>query len=89
MRDVSLSYAEMGERIRALSRHLVKIVGVRPGQAVGLCMDRSFDHIAAVFAVLDAGGIYVPMDPELPQQRLALSGLYGQGCPTYGHSDSA
>ncbi|KAL2628743.1 hypothetical protein R1flu_013429 [Riccia fluitans] len=70
-RDVSLSYAQMGERIWALSRHLVKIIGVRPGQAVGLCMDRSFDHIVAVCAVLKAGGIYVPMDPELPQKRLA------------------
>ncbi|KAL2628734.1 hypothetical protein R1flu_013420 [Riccia fluitans] len=70
-RDVSLSYAQMGERIRALSRHLVKIIGVRPDQAVGLCMDRSFDHIVAVCAVLEASGIYVPMDPELPQKRLA------------------
>ncbi|KAL2628732.1 hypothetical protein R1flu_013418 [Riccia fluitans] len=70
-RDVSFSYSQMGERIRALSRHLVKIIRVRPGQAVGLCMDRSFDHIVAVCAVLEAGGIYVPMDPELPQKRLA------------------
>ncbi|KAL2628761.1 hypothetical protein R1flu_013447 [Riccia fluitans] len=33
--------------------------------------DRSFDHIVAIFAVIDAGGMYVPMEPELPQQRLA------------------
>ncbi|KAL3684959.1 hypothetical protein R1sor_002981 [Riccia sorocarpa] len=70
-KDDPLTYAEMGKRVQALSAHLIQTVGVKSGQSVGICLDRSFDHIVAVLAVLNAGAVYVPMDPELPQQRLA------------------
>ncbi|KAL3684949.1 hypothetical protein R1sor_002971 [Riccia sorocarpa] len=70
-KDTSLTYVEMWRRVQAFSAHLVQTVGVKPGQNVGLCLDRCFDHIVAVLAVLNAGAVYVPMDPELPQQHLA------------------
>lgn len=70
-KDISLSYVELGRRVRALSWHLRQNLRVRPGPAIGVCMDRCFDHILSILGVLDAGAGFVPMDPDLPQQRLA------------------
>ncbi|BBN07058.1 protein MpACOS15 [Marchantia polymorpha subsp. ruderalis] len=70
-KDTSLTYEELGRDVRALSRHLRRTVGVRPKLAVGVCMDRRFDHIVTILGVLDAGAPYVPLDPSLPHRRLA------------------
>ncbi|KAG6552664.1 hypothetical protein Mapa_005611 [Marchantia paleacea] len=70
-KDTSLTYEELGRGVRALSRHLRRTVGVKPKLAVGVCMDRCFDHIVTILGVLDAGAAYVPLDPNLPHRRLA------------------
>lgn len=44
--------------------------GVKPGDFVGLCVDRSPELIASIFGVLKAGAVYVPLDPEYPRERL-------------------
>ncbi|MFW6359360.1 MAG: non-ribosomal peptide synthetase [Chroococcales cyanobacterium] len=38
--------------------------------AVGICLDQSAEAIAAMLAVLKAGGIYVPLNPNYPVERL-------------------
>lgn len=38
---------------------------------VGVAMERSFDLVVALLAVLKAGAAYVPFDTELPPARLA------------------
>jgi amino acid adenylation domain-containing protein len=38
---------------------------------VGLCVERSFDVLAAPLGVLAAGGAYLPIDPEHPRERVA------------------
>ncbi|MFI6757531.1 amino acid adenylation domain-containing protein [Micromonospora sp. NPDC050417] len=45
--------------------------GVRPGDAVGVCLPRGRLLPAALLAVLRAGAAYVPLDPEYPAERLA------------------
>ncbi len=45
--------------------------GVTPGQPVGLGLARSGRAIAALLGVLRAGAAYVPLDPDLPADRLA------------------
>ena len=41
------------------------------GAVVGIMLDRSFDMVTAVLAVLKAGAAYLPLDPAYPAQRLA------------------
>ena len=36
---------------------------------VGVCLERSIDHVVAVLAVLKAGGAFVILDPEAPRER--------------------
>ncbi|WP_039801867.1 non-ribosomal peptide synthetase, partial [Nocardia araoensis] len=66
----SLTYAEFAIRVHRLARLLVS-VGVRPDQSVAVGMRRSVDLVVALYAVLAAGGAYVPIDPEHPAERVA------------------
>ena len=66
-----LSYAELDRRsdrlARALERH-----GVRPETPVGACLDRSPELVVALLGVLKAGGVWLPLDPAYPPERLAF-----------------
>ncbi|WP_220449607.1 amino acid adenylation domain-containing protein, partial [Nonomuraea longispora] len=70
--DRSLTYAELdalaGRRASAL-----RGMGVRAGDRVGLCLDRTPDLVITMLAVLKAGAVYVPMDPAYPAERLAYT----------------
>jgi amino acid adenylation domain-containing protein len=67
---VTLSYAELNARANRLAHHLVAL-GVRPESRVGIAVERSVEMIVGLLAILKAGAAYVPLDPELPPDRLA------------------
>jgi natural product biosynthesis luciferase-like monooxygenase protein/amino acid adenylation domain-containing protein len=69
--DARLTYRELDRRAQAIAARL-RALGIRPEAFVGVCMGRSADMLAAVLGVLQAGGAYVPMDPDFPHERLAL-----------------
>jgi amino acid adenylation domain-containing protein len=48
----------------------LKVLGVGPDVAVGVCLERSPDFIVSSLAVLLAGGAYLPLDPSWPDARL-------------------
>jgi amino acid adenylation domain-containing protein len=50
--------------------HRLRSLGVGPEVRVGLLFDRSTEMVVAMLAVLKAGGVYVPLDPEHPPARL-------------------
>src|ERR1700733_15601090 len=65
-----LTYRELNTRADNLARQL-RVSGVGPNILVALFLDRSFDMVIGMLAVLKAGGCYVPLDPIYPQKRLA------------------
>jgi amino acid adenylation domain-containing protein len=65
-----ISYRELNRRANLLARRL-RALGVGPEVPVGLLLERSVEMVVAIFGVLKAGGFYVPLDPEYPQERLA------------------
>ncbi|WP_222844245.1 non-ribosomal peptide synthetase [Aldersonia kunmingensis] len=65
-----LSYAEFHAGVNRLARHLISI-GVGPETLVAIGMRRSVDMLTATYAVLAAGGGYVPLDPDHPVDRIA------------------
>jgi amino acid adenylation domain-containing protein len=67
--SVTLTYGELDRRSDLIASRL-QHAGVRPGDLVGICMDRSTELVAAVLACLKAGGGFVPLDPSYPQERL-------------------
>ncbi|HVH13658.1 MAG TPA: condensation domain-containing protein, partial [Longimicrobium sp.] len=64
-----LTYGELNARADTLARRLVA-AGVGPESAVGVCLPRGADAVVALLAVLKAGGVYLPLDPAYPADRL-------------------
>ncbi|MFI0228034.1 amino acid adenylation domain-containing protein [Streptomyces sp. NPDC017086] len=63
-------YADLAGRVRRLAG-LLRSRGVGPESAVGVALHRGTDLVATLLAVLTAGGVYVPLAPEHPADRLA------------------
>ncbi|SKA37897.1 Methyltransferase domain-containing protein [Chitinophaga eiseniae] len=64
-----LTYKMLEERTNQLAQYL-KTLGVRPGMFVPVCLDRSTALIVSILGILKAGGVYVPIDPEYPKERI-------------------
>ncbi len=69
--DRSLTYRELNQRANQLAGHL-KVLGIKPDDLVGICLERSLDMAVALLGVLKSGGAYVPMDSSYPRERLAF-----------------
>ncbi|MBU3063615.1 amino acid adenylation domain-containing protein [Nocardia sp. NEAU-G5] len=68
--EQSLTYAEFASRVYRLARWMISR-GVGPESLVALRMRRSLDQVTAMYAVHAAGGGYLPVDPDLPADRIA------------------
>jgi amino acid adenylation domain-containing protein len=64
-----LSYGVLNERANRLAGFL-KRLGVGAERRVGICLERGFGMVESVLGVMKAGGVYVPMDPAYPIERL-------------------
>jgi amino acid adenylation domain-containing protein len=65
----SVSYAALDRRSNQLAHELLGR-GLRPGARVAVCVPPSPHVLTAILAVFKAGGVYVPLDPTHPPQRL-------------------
>ena len=66
----AVTYASLDASAEALAARL-RALGVGPESLVGVCLERSPEMVAALLAVLKAGGAYLPLDPGYPAERLA------------------
>jgi amino acid adenylation domain-containing protein len=69
--DGQLSYRQLWLHALALAGQLAES-GLRPGDPVALCLPRSIDLVVGALGVLAAGGCYVALDPDYPEDRLAF-----------------
>ncbi len=67
----TLTYRELNDRTDRLAGVLTKR-GAVPGTLVGLLITRSVQAVVGMLAVLKTGAAYVPLDPELPAERIAF-----------------
>ncbi|MBN3006473.1 amino acid adenylation domain-containing protein [Chromobacterium alkanivorans] len=68
--SATLSYRQLRAQAAAIAERLRRD-GVAPGVRVGVCLPRSAGQIAAMLGVTLAGGVYLPLDPDYPAERLA------------------
>ena len=66
-----MTFAELDGASDRLAGAL-QAVGIVHGDAVGVCFSRNTDLIVALLAILKCGAVYVPLDPEYPEERLRL-----------------
>ena len=64
----TFSYNELAVKIRELSQCLIAF-GVQAEVPVALLMDRCPETIISIYAILQAGGFYIPLDPSWPKSR--------------------
>ncbi|WP_328751334.1 non-ribosomal peptide synthetase [Streptomyces sp. NBC_00285] len=72
------SYAELNSRANQVGRALLAR-GLEAEGVVAVVMERTLDWMAAVLGVLKAGGVYLPVEPHFPAERVART-LSRAGC---------
>ncbi len=65
----TLSYGDLNAKANQLAHYLIA-EGVKTGDLVAISLDRSFEMIISLLAVLKAGAAYVPVDTSYPQERI-------------------
>jgi amino acid adenylation domain-containing protein len=67
----SLSYGELNRRANQLARYLREL-GVGPDRCVALYIERGTEMIVGLLGTMKAGGVYVPIAPTNPIERVRL-----------------
>ncbi len=92
--DRSVTYGELDRWSDAMALHLSEM-GIKPGDAVGLWWPRSLQLHVAVLGIVKCGAAYVPLDREMPAERVETvlnevqakacisDGLLNIDCPAY------
>ncbi|MGJ0531817.1 amino acid adenylation domain-containing protein [Methylocystis sp.] len=66
---VNLTYGEFNGLANRLARYLQHL-GVTPGAPIGVLMEPGVEAVLTILAALKSGGLYVALDPALPDERL-------------------
>lgn len=67
--DTQLTYRELNRRANRIA-HFLQRQGIQAETPVGLLTERSLDMLIGALGILKAGGVYIPLDPQIPQSRL-------------------
>ena len=67
--DFHVSFRDLSARACRLARFL-QAKGIKPGDRVGLLLDRSIDSYAVVLSLSQLGAAYVPLDSTFPADRI-------------------
>jgi len=69
--DEQLTYEQLNHRANQLAHHL-RTLGVGPEIPVGIYLKDSLEIVLGLLGTLKAGGVYVPLDPAYPKERIAF-----------------
>ncbi|MEO3777936.1 amino acid adenylation domain-containing protein [Micromonospora sp. B11E3] len=64
----TVTYGQLYRHACAIGRRLREL-GVQPGELVAVAVDKSASQIASALGVLLSGAAYLPVDPDLPEER--------------------
>ncbi len=65
------SFYELQARVEQLGGYF-QAQGLKPGDAVAVCLERNFDQLATILALFSCGVVYIPVDPQWPAARLSF-----------------
>jgi amino acid adenylation domain-containing protein len=64
------TYQHLNQLSNQLARQLIAC-GAQTDLRIGVCLDRSWQMLVSLLAILKSGSAYVPLDPNYPEQRLS------------------
>ncbi|MDK1288851.1 non-ribosomal peptide synthase/polyketide synthase [Pseudoalteromonas umbrosa] len=67
--DTQLTFKEFNHHANAMAKELLQ-GGLKRGDIVGLCGQRSLELIVSLVGILKAGGAFVSLDPKYPADRI-------------------
>ncbi|HEY9194980.1 MAG TPA: amino acid adenylation domain-containing protein, partial [Mucilaginibacter sp.] len=67
--DETVTYQRLSDKANSLAKYL-QAHGVKTETIVPICIGRGIEMIIGILGVMKAGGVYVPFDPEYPQDRI-------------------
>ncbi|WP_395854689.1 amino acid adenylation domain-containing protein [Cystobacter fuscus] len=65
----TMTYREVNQRANELSHRLHEL-GATPNTLVAVVLGKGWEQVVAVLGILKAGAAYLPIDPELPVERI-------------------
>ncbi|EQA4238287.1 non-ribosomal peptide synthetase [Serratia marcescens] len=66
----ALTYQKLDQYTDALAERLISH-GIKPGDIVGVYLNKGMDLVISLLGILKAGACYLPLDPYYPVNRLA------------------
>jgi surfactin family lipopeptide synthetase A/fengycin family lipopeptide synthetase B len=66
---ITISYKELNEKSNQLA-HLLMQRGACPDTIVAIMMERCIDMMVGIMGIWKAGGAYLPIDPNYPEERI-------------------
>jgi non-ribosomal peptide synthetase component F len=70
--EQSLTYGELLDQVQRLAFFLINSKGVRPGDTVCQCIDRSIEMIVGIMGIMMSGAVYAPLSTSDSLDRLQL-----------------
>lgn len=67
----SLTYSELNGQANQIA-HALQEAGVQAGQIIGVSIERSMISIVTLLAIWKTGGVFLPLDPAYPTERLSF-----------------
>ncbi|PTR00939.1 amino acid adenylation domain-containing protein [Mucilaginibacter yixingensis] len=67
--DRQMNYRHLDETSNRIA-HILIAEGIKPGDVIGLSLDRSPEMIVSLLAIIKSGAAYIPLDPEYPADRI-------------------
>lgn len=67
--DSQITYKELNERANQLAHYLINN-GIKDSSVIGIMLPRGIEVLVSMIGVLKTGASYIPIDPELPSDRI-------------------
>ncbi|WP_222538054.1 non-ribosomal peptide synthetase [Pedobacter polysacchareus] len=64
-----LTYQDLIDRVHQFASYL-QDKGIKTGDIVAIASDRSIEMVIGLLAILKVGGVYLPLDPDFPHDRI-------------------
>lgn len=68
--DNEFTYQMLDEQANQIA-HMLLAEKIQNGDRIAVCLSRGASTVIALLAIMKVGAIYVPLDPEYPQERLS------------------